>query len=124
MYNWAIVIYFVAVLGITFGIIAVSHLIGERNPARDKELPYEGGVLPSGSARVRMSAKFYIIAMFFLIFDLEAVFLYTWAVSAREVGWLGYFEALLFIAVLGAALLYLWRIGALDWAKVRRHTRY
>jgi NADH-quinone oxidoreductase subunit A len=71
-----------------------------------------------------MSPRFYIIAMFFLIFDLEAVFVYTWAVAGREAGWLGYFEVVIFIGILAATLFYLWRIGALDWAKARRETRY
>ena len=63
-----------------------------------------------------LSARFYLVAMFFVVFDLEAVFLFAWAVAAREVGWAGYWEVLIFIGVLMAALMYLWRVGALDWA--------
>ena len=73
----------------------------------------------TGSARVRLSAKFYLLAMFFVIFDLETVFIFAWAVSAREVGWPGYLEILVFIGVLAVALVYLWRLGALDWETAR-----
>ena len=74
------------------------------------------GVVPTGGARLRISAKFYLVAMFFVIFDLEAVFLYAWAVSLRESGWPGFVEAAIFIAVLLVGLLYVWRLGGLDWA--------
>ena len=77
--------------------------------------PFESGIVTVGLARLRLSAKFYLIAVFFVIFDVEAVFLFAWAVAFRELGWPGYIEAVIFIAILGAALAYLWRLGALDW---------
>lgn len=95
--------------------LGISYVLGQRHQERATGLPYEGGMLPTGSARLRAAAPFYLIAMFFLLFDLEAVFLYAWAVAAREAGWPGYFEALFFIGVLLAALAYLWRTGALGW---------
>ena len=85
--------------------------------------PYESGIVSEGSARVRVSAKFYLVAMFFVIFDLEAVFIFAWAIAARELGWAGYSEILVFIAILVAALAYLWRLGALDWSPSRRTIR-
>ena len=102
------------------GILAVSYLLGQRHTERATGIPYEGGIVSEGSAEVRLSAKFYLMAMFFVIFDLEAVFLFAWAVAGRELGWAGYFEVLVFIAVLLAGLVYLWRLGALDWAPQRR----
>jgi NADH-quinone oxidoreductase subunit A len=72
-------------------------------------------MVSTGSARTRLDVKFYLVAMLFVIFDLEAVFIFAWSVSLREVGWQGYIEILLFIAILLAALFYLWRLGALDW---------
>jgi NADH-quinone oxidoreductase subunit A len=84
---------------------------------------FESGVLPVGDARVPVNAKFYLIAMFFVIFDLEAVFVYAWAVALDEVGWTGFIEMAVFIGVLLAALAYLWRLGALDWTSVRRRAR-
>ncbi len=80
-------------------------------------------MLPTGGARLRLSAKFYLVAMLFVIFDIEALFLYAWSVSVRESGWTGFAEALVFIAILLAGLVYLWRVGALDWAPVGRRNR-
>ncbi len=117
---WTLALYFVLVVGMVVGIMLLSHVLGQRHSGRARDDPYESGMLPVGSARVRLSAKFYLIAVFFLIFDLEAVYLFAWAVAAREAGWAGYIEAVIFIVVLGAGLLYLWRLGALDWSPERR----
>ncbi|MFH1143711.1 MAG: NADH-quinone oxidoreductase subunit A [Candidatus Eisenbacteria bacterium] len=95
--------------------IGVSHLLGQRHRERATGEPYESGILSAGSARLRLSAKYFLLAIFFVIFDLEVVFLVAWAVSARDLGWAGYAKAAVFIGVLGVALLYLWRQGALDW---------
>jgi NADH-quinone oxidoreductase subunit A len=72
---------------------------------------------------VRLSAKFYLVAMFFVIFDLEAVFLFAWSVSVREAGWFGYFEVVVFVCILIATLAYLWRVGALDWRSGQQRFR-
>jgi NADH-quinone oxidoreductase subunit A len=121
---WAFGLYAVLVVIIAGSMIGLSALLGERHRERFTDEPYEGGIESEGSARVRFDVKFYLIAMFFVIFDLESVFLYTWAVSARNLGWVGYWEALIFICVLVAALAYLWRLGALDWSPdTRRKTR-
>jgi NADH-quinone oxidoreductase subunit A len=110
-----LVVYFVAVILIVAGMLAVSYVLGERHREPSTGAPYESGILSEGSAQVRLSAKFYQVAMFFVIFDLEAVFIFLWAIAARELGWPGYCEALIFIGVLSATLVYLWRVGALDW---------
>lgn len=94
--------------------------MSDTKKARAADEPFEGGIVTVGFARLRLSAKFYLIAMFFVIFDVEAVFLFAWAVAFRELGWPGYIEAVIFIGVLGAALAYLWRLGALDWGPVGR----
>jgi NADH-quinone oxidoreductase subunit A len=116
---WTLGIYFVAVLLLVATMLAISHVLGERHNEHATGSPYESGILSEGSARVRLSAKFYLVAMFFVIFDLEAVFIFAWAVAARELGWAGYCEIFVFIAILAAALAYLWRLGALDWAPSR-----
>jgi NADH-quinone oxidoreductase subunit A len=85
----------------------VSYLLGERHQQRATGARYEGGILSEGSARVRLSAKFYLVAMFFVIFDLEAVFLFAWAVTARSLGWPAFWEAAIFVGILVASLLYL-----------------
>ena len=120
---WTLGVYFVVVLFLVAAMLAISHVLGQRHNERATGSPYESGILSEGSARVRLSAKFYLVAMFFVIFDLEAVFIFAWAVAARELGWAGYREIFVFVAILVAALTYLWRLGALDWEPSRHVTR-
>src|SRR6185437_16707406 len=120
---WTFGVYFIVVLLLVVAMLAVSYVLGQRHEEHATGQPYESGILSEGSAQVHVSAKFYLVAMFFVIFDLEAVFIFAWAIAARELGWVGYWEILLFIAVLLAALLYLWRLGALDWNPNRRTLR-
>ncbi len=114
---WPLMAYTGAVIVLVAGMLGVSYVLGQRHRERETGDPYEGGIVSTGSARVRLSIKFYLVAMFFVIFDLEAVFLFAWAVAARELGWPGYAEALVFVGILVAALVYLWRSGALDWGE-------
>ena len=116
------VVYFVLVVCVTATMLA-SYVLGQRHRDLGAGTPYESGIVSEGSARVRFSARFYLIAMFFVVFDLEAVFLFAWAVAAREAGWAGYWEAVIFIGVLLAALIYLWGVDALDWATERPHSQ-
>ena len=120
---WTLGVYFIVVVLLVAAMLAVSYVLGQRHDEHATGQPYESGILSEGSARVHVSAKFYLVAMFFVIFDLEAVFGFAWAVAARELGWMGYWEILVFIAVLLAALSYLWRSGALDWSPSRRTIR-
>jgi NADH-quinone oxidoreductase subunit A len=117
---WPLAVYILLVGMLVMAMLSMSFVLGQRHHDRATGSPYESGILSEGSARVRFSAKFYLIAMFFVIFDLEAVFLIAWAVAVRETGWAGYAEALLFIMVLLATLAYLWRVGALDWRQGSR----
>jgi NADH-quinone oxidoreductase subunit A len=119
---WPLIMYSALVLLVTATMLA-SYVLGQRHREPATGTPYESGIVSEGSARVRLSARFYLVAMFFVVFDLEAVFLFAWAVAAREVGWAGYLEVVIFIGVLMAALMYLWRVGALDWATERPHSR-
>jgi NADH-quinone oxidoreductase subunit A len=112
---WPLAVYFVAVVLLVAGMLGLSYLLGQRHHERATGEPYESGIVSTGSARLRFSAKFYLIAMLFVIFDLETVFIFAWAVTFRELGWAGYLAALVFIGVLLAALIYEWRIGALEW---------
>ena len=112
---WPMVLYFIAVILLVGGMLAVSFVLGERHREPATGAPYESGILSRGSAHLRLSAKFYLVAMLFVIFDMEAVFILLWAIAGRELGWAGYGEMLVFIGVLAAALGYLWRTGALDW---------
>src|SRR5512143_3919556 len=118
---WPLGVYFAAVVLMVVVMIAVSYVLGERHREEQTNEPYESGIASTGSARVRFDIKFYLIAMFFVIFDLEAVFIFAWAVSIRETGWAGYWEMLIFIGVLSAALVYVWRLGALEWGAFIKH---
>jgi NADH-quinone oxidoreductase subunit A len=120
---WPLVTYFAFVVFLVAAVLTVSYLLGQRHSEPATGEPYEGGIVSEGSARVRLSVRYYMIAMFFVVFDLEAVFLFAWAGAARELGWAGYCEVLLFIGVLVAALIYLWRVGALDWAREPHRSR-
>ena len=117
---WPLAVYIVLVGMLVMAMLSLSFVLGQRHQDRATGSPYESGILSEGSARVRFSAKFYLMAMFFVIFDLEAVFLFAWAIAVRETGWAGYAEVLLFITVLLATLVYLWRAGALDWGQGSR----
>jgi len=120
MHLWPLAVYLVIVVMLVVAMLGLSFVLGQRHHNRATGTPYESGILSQGSARVRLSAKFYLVAMFFVIFDLEAVFIFAWAVAVRETGWTGYAEAMSFIAVLLATLVYLWRVGALDWSQGSR----
>ena len=119
---WPLAVYSVIVGMLVVAMLGLSYVLGQRHQDRATGSPYESGILSEGSARVRFPAKFYLVAMFFVIFDLEAVFIFAWAIAVRETGWTGYAEVLLFIAVLLATLTYLWRVGALDWRQANRRT--
>jgi NADH-quinone oxidoreductase subunit A len=119
---WMMGAYFALVLLLVGGMLLVSYLLGQRHSDPATGSPYEAGIVSEGSARVRLSVKFYLMAMFFVIFDLEAVFLFAWAVAARSLGWPAFWEAVIFVAILVAALVYLWRIGALDWSNFSKPT--
>jgi NADH-quinone oxidoreductase subunit A len=119
---WPFAVYLAAVIVMVAGMLALSYLLGQRHEERATGEPYESGIVSTGSARLRFSAKFYLIAMLFVIFDLEAVFIFAWAIAFRELGWTGYLGALVFIGVLVAALVYEWKVGALDWGSSRRRT--
>ena len=114
---WPLAAYFVFVILLVTSVLVVSYLLGPRHTEPATGDPYEGGIVSEGSARVRFSVRYYLIAAFFVVFDLEAVFLFAWAVSARESGWAGYCEVSLFVGLLFAALIYLWKVGALDLAR-------
>jgi NADH-quinone oxidoreductase subunit A len=114
---WPLGAYFILVVILLAVMLFLSYILGERHKEQATDEPYESGAPIIGTARQRLTAKFYLVAMFFVIFDLETVFIVAWALTARSLGWTGYIEILIFIGVLLAALVYLWRLGALDWNK-------
>jgi NADH-quinone oxidoreductase subunit A len=114
---WGLVNYGLLLFLLVVGLPALTYVLGARTRQRATGEPYESGMVPAGQARLRFRAGYYLVAMLFVVFDLEAVFIYIWAVSVRQVGWAGYFELLIFVGVLLAGLVYLWREGALEWGR-------
>lgn len=113
---WPLVVYFLVAVVAAAGMVAVSYFLGGRHRQAATDLPYESGMRPTEPGRLVYRADFYLVAVLFVIFDLESAFLYAWAVCVRQAGWFGFAEALVFIGVLLATLIYLLRVGALDWA--------
>ena len=104
-------------VGIAFGVVMgkINELIGPKRPSEEKQSTYESGMEPIRTARERFSVKFYMVAMLFIVFDIEVVFLYPWAVSYRELGVAGFVTMFVFIAVLLIGYYYVWKKGALEW---------
>jgi len=105
------------VLLIAGGMLTLSYILGQHKRTREKLMPYESGMTPVGDARQRFSIKFYLVAMVFILFDVEVVFLYPWAVVYRELKLFGFFEMLTFVLLVVAGFAYLWKKGVLDWSK-------
>jgi NADH-quinone oxidoreductase subunit A len=111
---WPFIIFAVIVFSLIGIMIALSYILGERHKEKMTDEPYESGIPPTGDARLRFSSSFYLIAMFFVIFDLDAAFIMLWAVSFRELGLPGYIGIVIFISILMVLLIYELSIGALD----------
>ena len=101
--------------GFAAGSLVLSRFLGPHNPTPEKQAPYECGMPPVGDARERQSVKFYLVAMIFLLFDIEVAFLYPWAMALRSLGWTGFLQIVCFFLILLAGYVYIWRKGALDW---------
>ena len=116
MQGWLSIIIMIG-LGAAFavGSVTLSGLLGPKHPTAEKSAPYECGMPPVGDARERVSVKFYLVAMIFLLFDIEVAFLYPWAMALRDLGWSGFLQVVLFFALLLAGYVYVWRKGVLDW---------
>jgi NADH-quinone oxidoreductase subunit A len=98
------------------GMLFGGNFLGKRLRNQQKDSPYESGMKPIGSARERFSVKFYLVGMLFILFDIEAIFLYPWAVVFRDLGWLGLVEMFIFMGLVLVGFFYIWRKGALDWS--------
>ena len=97
------------------GMLIGSHILSPRRPTLQKEMPYESGMIPLGDTRARFSVKFYMVAISFIVFDLETIFLIPWAVRMRELGWSAFLAMSMFVVVLAIGLLYEWKKGGLEW---------
>ena len=121
---WPFLVYSLSVVALLAVTLVVSWVLGQRTRrGLATDLPFESGVVPVGEAEnMRVSIEFYLIAMFFVIFDLETIFIFAWAIAFYEVGWYGYIGAAVFILFLVVALIYELRTGALEWGVKQRHT--
>lgn len=114
--NWSALAFILAAIGLVVFMLVVPRLLGGRSYGSQKQEIFESGVVGAGNARIRFSAKFYLVAIFFVIFDLEALYLYAYAVSVREVSWIGFAAAAVFIGILIIGLIYELSLGAMDWS--------
>lgn len=115
-----LIIYFGVILAITAVMLGGAHFLGQRHRRKAADEPFESGIVPTGNVQIRFSVHFYLVAIFFVIFDMETVFLFAWSVAIKQTGWQGFFEALFFIGILISTLIYLAAIGALDWRTRRQ----
>jgi NADH-quinone oxidoreductase subunit A len=114
--NWLVIaIYFGIAVGLAVSMMLLPALFRPKNPNATKATPYESGMPPIGQAQSRYTIRYYLVAMLFVVFDIEAVFFYPWAVAFNQIGWYGMIEMVLFIVLLLVAYVYAWRKGALDW---------
>lgn len=113
---WPVAVYGGLVVLLLAAILITSYLLGERHRAPGSGQPYESGIKPTGTAHIRFGIMYYLVAIFFLIFDVEVALIIAWAIAMREVGWAGYIGAALFILTLAVGLVYIWKLGGLDWS--------
>ena len=118
--DWSAIIFILAAVGLCVFMLTVPRLLGGTSKGFQKQESFESGVVGAGTARIRLSANFYVVAIFFVIFDLEALYLYTYAVSVREAGWLGFLSVVIFVVELLIGLYYLLKLGALNWSPADR----
>jgi NADH-quinone oxidoreductase subunit A len=110
-------------MALAAGLLGTSFVLGKRVRNRVKDIPYESGITPTGDARHRFSVKFYLVAMLFILFDIEAIFLYPWVVVYRELKMFAFVEMLVFAILILSGFFYIWKKGALDWAELDRSRR-
>jgi len=122
-HNLAFGIFLLGALVMCLFMMGVAYFLGGRAKGKRKNEPFESGMLPVGTAHLRFSAKFYLVAMLFVIFDVEVLYLYAWSVSVREAGWFGFVGALIFIVILFVGLVYEGASGALDWSPSLKRKR-
>ena len=112
-----VAVHIAAVVALGLVLLALSAWVGVKRPTREKLAPYECGIPPVGNARERFSISFYLVGMLFILFDVEIAFLFPWAVVYKSLKWAGFVEMFLFIAILLAGYVYIWKKGALDWTR-------
>ncbi|MGA2592952.1 MAG: NADH-quinone oxidoreductase subunit A [Bryobacteraceae bacterium] len=120
---WPVLLQVLIAMAVAAGMIGISYILGHKLRNRVKDMPYECGITPTGDARQRFSVKFYLVGMLFILFDIEAIFLYPWAVVYRELKLFAFFEMAIFIVLVLAGFFYIWKKGALDWSGADRQPK-
>jgi NADH-quinone oxidoreductase subunit A len=110
-------------MALAAGLLSVSYLLGKKVRNRVKDMPYESGIVPTGDARQRFSVKFYLVAMLFILFDIEAIFLFPWVVVFREMKMFAFIEMLIFVILILSGFFFIWKKGALDWSSTDLSSR-
>ncbi len=117
-------LYVLIATGLILILMMLARYLGSRTHSQEKDAPYESAITPTGDARLRQPVPFYLVAIFFIVFDIEAVFVASWAVAYDLLGWAGFFQMTFFIFILFLGLVYLWKMGGLDWGlKGKKHLR-
>lgn len=116
---FSLIIYGIMILALVTALLFIASWLGEKKNNPEKLRPYESGIIPTGSARLRYPVPFFLIAVFFLIFDVEGAYIFSWAISCDELGWSGWLQLSFFIIMLLLGLVYIWRKGGLDWGPTR-----
>lgn len=112
---FSLVLFTLVVLGLIAVLLFLSTWLGEKAPGKEKLRAYESGIIPTGDARLRYPVPFFLVAIFFLLFDVEGAYILSWAVACQRLGWAGWIQMSFFIVVLLAGLVYIWKKGGLDW---------
>lgn len=112
---FSLFIYVAAVMAVTAFLLFLAAWLGSRRPSPEKQRAYESGIIPTGTARLRLPVPFFLVAIFFLIFDVEGAYIFSWAVACYDLGWRGWLQISFFITILILGLIYIWRKGGLEW---------
>jgi len=118
--NFSLAVFMLAIFVLIGIILIMTSWLGEKRSEPDKQLPYESGIIPSGTARLRYPVPFFMVAIFFLLFDVEGAYIFSWSVALRSLGWMGWCQMAFFIFVLLLGLIYIWAKGGLDWYSKNR----
>lgn len=110
-----LLIHLILILGFAGFVLVASHLLGNRKSEKEKDSPYECGMRPVGTPRQRYSMRYYVVAILFILFDIEIVYMFPWAINLKHLGGLGFTEMFIFVGILALGLIYAWRKGALEW---------
>ena len=115
----SLIVFGLMIMALIALLLFAASWLGEKKPTNEKLMPYESGIIPTGTARLRYPVPFYLVAIFFLLFDVEGAYIFAWAIAWEKLGWTGYLQILFFIVMLILGLVYVWKKGGLEWGPTR-----